>query len=66
MTVARNARSWRSSPVFITATVGVGFFCRTSKLLLFLLCFILFLLGKERKKAQVKKRKKFEKFGAKG
>lgn len=35
MTIAKNAVSWRASPVFITATVTVGFFCRESLVLLF-------------------------------
>ena len=35
MTIAKNAVSWRSSPVFITATVTVGYFCRASLVLLF-------------------------------
>lgn len=47
MTVAKNTVSWRSSPVFITATVTVGFFCRASLVLLFSLLYLVSLERKE-------------------
>ena len=59
MTVARNAhaRSWRSSPVFITATVGVGFFCRASLVPSLLACFYLVSFWKRKRRNQMKNEK---------